>query len=177
MKNEILYIIANTSAKHVSAKIKRTPHLMGVISECFGSNIAEQTYNFLHEDSRVCQYTNDKQFTSLVDGYRNCGKAATCRCTREQVSNSVSISKSKTTIEENLAINKKREETNLRVYGVGNTGQTEKAKLAHKQLYEDAQKVAAIVDKVATTKLERHGDKNYNNGDQIRETFKNKRNV
>ena len=172
MKNEILYIIANTSAKHVSGKIKRTPHLMGVISECFGSNIAEQTYNFLHEDSRVCQYKNDKQFTSLVDGYRNCGKAATCRCTREQVSNSVSISKSKTTIEENLAINKKREETNIRVYGVGNTGQTEKAKLAHKLLYDDGDKVAILVNQVANTKLERYGDKNYNNPLQIASTFK-----
>lgn len=177
IKEQIIQIIENTNPnpKQVSAKIKKTPEIMDGIMESFGDTIPEKVYNFLHQGENICQYSNARKFTSLVDGYRNCGKANSCQCTREQVSKNVSSTKSKTTLEEKIATNKKREETNLRVYGVKNTGQTEKAKAAHKELYEDASKVAEIVDKVANTKLEKYGDKNYNNGDQIRETFKNKR--
>jgi hypothetical protein len=177
MKDKILEIIKN-KPKHFSQIIKRDVSLMDFIqkNKTVSSNIlAEEIYSVIYNESNICPLGNTKKFNSFNDGYRFCGPANRCECTKKLVSSSVKKSKSKTTTQEQKLINEKRANTNLKMHGVTNAGQTEQAKNTRSELYNNANRVQQLVAQVSDTKKERYGNANYNNSKKISETWKEKK--
>lgn len=177
IREQIQYIIDHTASKQLSQKLIKSNDLANEIRLYSGNTFAEKLYTYIHGYKSICKYGNLKKFKSFNDGYSNCGKASVCKCTKESVSLSVSASKQLTTKEENIQINEKRSKTNLDRYGVKNTGQTKKALENHKLFYSDPENVQNVVSQVSNTKLKRYGDKNYNNINQIKKTYKEKHNA
>lgn len=176
MKNKILDIIANFP-KHYSKMIKNDSELKEWI-EINASNLVstfpEKIYTAITNDSIICSHGNKKRFVSVKNGYSFCGKASVCQCCKESVSNSVSISKQECSDIEKQVINKKREQTNLKKYGVVNAGQTIKAKQNHKVFYDNPENIEKTNNKVKNTKQLRYGDSNFNNREQAKATYKQK---
>lgn len=170
-KEQIITLIKE-KPKHFSKIIKNNNELFSLVKDCYGSSVSEQIYNYLNPNQHTCAYNNTKQFASINDGYRNCGPANKCQCTREQVSTAVSTSKKQYTTEKKEQIQEKRKSTCLEIYGVDNVGQTQKAISAHKELYNNTQAVDNITQKIKQTKKEKYGDENYNNIEQIKKTSK-----
>ena len=70
----------------------------------------------------------------------------------------------------NQAKLKKTIETNMKKYGVSNTFQSPNGKKGFQNFYSDEKKVGASILKSKQTRLERYGDENYNNINQINQT-------
>lgn len=168
-------IIAITDPKFISAKVKRDTNLYAQVEPFYGTTISEKIYNVLAPNENVCNYGNFKKFTSSTIGYRNCGKAATCRCTSESVAQKVSDTKQLYSIAKKDAINDKRVVTCLEKYGVTNNGQTVIAKQKHTEVYQNKEDVNRISSKIAQTKLQTYGSKTYNNSEQAKQTWNEKR--
>jgi hypothetical protein len=153
--------------KHFAQMISRSPELLAEVNNISGDSIAEKVYKLLNPQTVViCEYGASKKFHSMATGYRFCGKPNSCQCARNTVAEKVSASKSSLTPVENANIHKKRVETNIKRYGVANTGQTKLAKERHKKLYENKDAVDEITQRVKATKKHKYGDENYNNNAQ-----------
>lgn len=168
-------IIAVTDPKVISSKVKREIDLYAQVEKFYGTTISEKIYNVLTPNEHVCKNGNFKKFTSLTIGYRNCGKSATCQCTRELVAQKISDTKQSYSTSEKDAINNKRVVTCLEKYGVTNNGQTTLAKQKHKELYQDKEIVDSISARIAETKLQNYGSETYNNSEQSKHTWDAKR--
>lgn len=176
MKDKILDIITNYP-RHYSKMIKNDSELKEWV-ESNASNTAssfpEKIYTSISNDSAICSYNNKKRFVSVNIGYSFCGKANKCQCCKKSVSDSVSFTKQEYSDTKKQAINKKREQTNLKKYGVGNVGQTSKAKNNHKVFYNNSDNIERINTKVKTTKQIKYGNANYNNREKAKDTYKQK---
>ena len=140
LRDKIVDLTENKK-KHFSRIIQKDPDLLQEISSSLGDTIPEKVYNYVHNNTtNICKKGNKKKFKSIIDGYICCGPMSTCECAREAVSAKISAIKQQETPEQKAAINAKRVETNTRVYGVGNTGQTEYAKSQHAKFYEEKSK-------------------------------------
>lgn len=168
-------IIAVTDPKLVSSKVKRDVDLYAQVDTYYGTTISEKIYNVVSPDEHICKHNNFKKFASLSLGYRNCGKSATCQCTRESVSQNVSSAKQLYSIDKKTEINSKRVATCVEKYGVTNNGQTAIAKQHHTALYQNKEEVDKITAKVAHTKLQTYGSTTYNNSEQSKLTWNAKR--
>lgn len=171
LKDKLRHLVATVSSKHLVKVVKhRHPDLVAAISKCHGVEFSEKMYQFLHEEFHICPNGNNYKFESFVQGYYNCGKAKVCKCTRESVGKKVSADKQSYSPERKQEINAKREATNQEWYGVGNVGQTDKAKQTRIEFYADDEKVAGATAKNKATKLLNHGNENYNNMEQTLKT-------
>lgn len=169
LKDKILEVMRELGDKHFSQRIKRTPELLEYVNQFPGETIAEKVYNIFNPNEKVCSRGNNKTFISINKGYVFCGKASSCQCSKESVSNKVSISKQNMTEEEIAASNAKRVETSLKKYGVTNNGQTTNALQKHAEFYADEEKVAEATRKGKLTTKERYGDENYRNSEKLSE--------
>lgn len=175
LQRQILDLVENYP-KHFAQKIKRDPVLYNFIQDHPGETVSEKSFNAVYpHEVRVCDTGNNKKFKSFQEGYKFCGTASRCECTKKAVSHSVKQSKSSITPERQQEINQKRTKTNLKKYGVANIGQTEKAKNAHAQVYSNPEKIVQINTKIAQTKSERYSDPKYNNSSQIKKTWNDKK--
>lgn len=137
MKDKIVEIVEKYS-KHYVRMIKNREELMTWVvthSKVSSDDIGLLIYSALNDVSNVCPYGKEKKFGGLSVGLRNCGSSKVCQCTREQVSKSVIQTKKTITEEQQKKINIKRAKTNLEKYGVENIGQTNLAKLKHREFY------------------------------------------
>jgi hypothetical protein len=167
--------IVENHPKHFAQMISRSPELLAEINSISGDSIAEKVYKLLNPQTVVvCEYGASKKFHSMAIGYRYCGKTGSCQCAKSAVSEKVSLHKASLSEDEKEKSHQKRVETNIKKYGVTNTGQTEKAKQRHKEVYKDRNKVSEINDKVAQTKIRKHGSSTYNNAEKISETWQSK---
>lgn len=174
-KQQILDIMDQYGPKHFAKKIKNTPELYEIVSDYPGDTVSEQVYNFLNPGNHVCHRGNKKVFNSITNGYRFCGKAGSCLCAKESVSQKCKESKESYTDDEKKIIQEKRVNTTMLKYGVTNNGQIEKAIQTRKELYSNQETVDALTKKVKQTKLERYGNENYNNIEKIKEKLSSKR--
>lgn len=157
--------------RHFSQMVKRSPDLMSVIDDIDGKSVAEKIYQLIHPDVKTqCEYGKKKKFHSMSDGYRYCGRASSCQCARESVSQSVSATKSLYTEEKKSEIQKKTKNTLASKYGVTNVGQLPIAKENHRRFYENKNQVKKVNEQVANTKKAKYGDKNYNNRSKSQKT-------
>lgn len=161
MKEIIENIIENTNPKQFSFSIKRNSELfkkceeIKIKHEC--STLVEAMYILYYDYNPVCKYGNRKKYITWNSGYGNCGKASSCLCSKEQVSSKVKDTKSKLSQEEKNKIQIKREKTNLKKYGVVNTGLLDKSRIKHKEFYENPENVSKQLKKWKNTVLERYG--------------------
>lgn len=173
IREELEVLIETTGERQLAAKIGKIPHIMSVLQPCYGAKVPEKLYNYLNPNAlRVCQFGNNRKFVSFPDGYKNCGRAAVCRCTNNNVSNSVIAAKKLVTPAQQQLTNAIRAATNLATHGVANIGQTPHARKMHAAFYADKSKVALATAKGKATRLERYGDENYSNREQAAITFK-----
>lgn len=175
-KNVIQELI-NTKPKHYAKIIQNKPELLAILVNIDGNTIPEKVYNYLNDTTAICKYGNRKKLNTITTGYKFCGKASQCQCTREAVSSNVSISKQQYTTEKNQEINHKRKLTILSTYGVENIGQADSTKIAHRQAYTNKDLVDGYVLKAKQTKLAKYGDENFTNIEKMKATFKEKYSV
>lgn len=162
MESHLRELVEKTSPKHLGHAIKRDPSLhtwiMNETKTWPDLNLSQRVRCILYADSPVCEKSgNTKIWKSIQEGFGFCGKAATCACAKQSVSEHVSASKKHVTEADKQKTNQKRAQTNLLKYGVTNTGQTLKAKQAHRELYADTQKVEQIVAQIQQTNLTKYG--------------------
>ena len=177
MKNLLISIIANTNPKNVSQTVKKNAELFAWVMSFGSTSISENIFKAVGNTVPHCPNGNVRQFKSLTDGYKFCGKSNACQCAKESVAAKVSATKADITAEQQLIINNKRKSTTLDRYGVLNVGQLESAKIAHSAVYEDKVVTTAISDKIKSTKQLKYQNSNYNNSAKIKQTFKEKRNA
>lgn len=158
--------------KHFSIILRKNSDVIEYIKENVPGTITEfinQLHYAVYRESPICQFGNTKKLKSFGT-YGGCGKTGSCQCLKESVSQSVSKSKKLATRQDIEKSNAARVNTNLKKYGVANTGQTEKARNAHRTLYTNQNKVSEISKRVKSTKLERHGNENFNNSNKTKST-------
>ena len=163
----------NSKPKHFTQILKRNTEVMEYINNTtinMGlTTFLEKLYYAVNLETNICKHGNVKQLKTFT-GYSFCGKTGVCLCAKESVSASVSASKKICTDEENDAITATRKSTSLARYGVTNNGQTQTAKMQHSIFYADKTKVDKIITQIKQTKLDNHGDANFNNRQKCMQT-------
>jgi len=158
---ELIEKLISEKPKHYAKIIKNNSELYNWVIR--NSSVAddkifpEKIYSAITQKSNLCHNGNELKFGDIKMGYRFCGKAGVCQCANASVSKKVSEKKASRTRQEIDEENKKREQTNLAVYGVSNTGQTVYAKQKHKELYNDLEKSKGITQNIIETLRERYG--------------------
>ncbi len=175
MKEQLQQIVDITSPKKIGQKVKSDSELYNWVQLHVGKTLSEKIYNILNPNTQYCELGNQKKFKSITKGYGFCGLAGRCACARAQVSEKVSSAKQQYSLSQKQEIQNKRQATVIDKYGVNNVGQLDTAKISRDAIYNDSLKVSEITKKVKNTKFERYNNSNYNNVDQIKETFKIKR--
>lgn len=140
MREKIQELKQKYGLKLFTRYVKKDPELWKWVLEnsdpkTHQNSISECVYTALTSEQKVCSNGKLKKFKGFNVGFVGCGKANTCECARLKVSESVKKTKGTFTEEQKIKTNKKREQTNLKKYGVSNTAQTQKAKQAHKKFY------------------------------------------
>ncbi len=148
-KNKIWEII-NTFPKQSVAKIKRDLSLWDwILNNCdpIADSPSTKIYTALTNEKQTCKCGSGKlrKLKSLKDGFRFCGKAATCKLAADSVSKHC---KESAKLWDKTAAKEKRAITNKNKYGVENAGQTSTAIAHHKDFYTDKEKVANNLEKI-----------------------------
>lgn len=160
--------------KHFSQIIKRDPELSAAIGLTVTSkqSIAELVFLTINPTTvQYCDLGNKLKFKSYKDGYGFCGPASSCECAKKSVSKSVHSSKSQLSNDQIERSNQRRMHTNIKKYGVANTGQLPIAKKNHSALYSDEVAVERLTRTIKSTKLARWGNENYNNSSKTKKTW------
>lgn len=174
-KKEIRSIIDEKGKKSCSKIIKS--------NEILWNEILDKTRNIHTNNSmlRINAYLSDKKSLTCKNNnilkYRDgnfvfCGRASSCACAKESVSNSVKKTKKARSKEDIDRENKKRENTILLKSNgeYSNNGQSKIAKEKHKEFYKDKDSVKKITDNHKNKCLEKYGVTNYSKTDD----YKNK---
>lgn len=176
MKDRILELRKKHGSKHFSRFVKKDLELWEwIISQTpkfVSISNSERIYLALNVNSNICSNNKQKKFKNFDTGYGFCGKTGICECARQSVSKNVSETKQKALDEERQKTSKKRKNTNLKKYGVENTGQTEYARLQHKNFYADKLKVADVIERFKQMCLEKYGVDNPKKSPFIQEKMK-----
>ncbi|XAI94013.1 putative Hef-like homing endonuclease [Pseudomonas phage vB_Pa-PAC2] len=155
--------LIKSKPKHFSVLIKKDLKLAEFVEQhCtnpYNTVYAAKVYTAITGEKEECKYGNTKKFNSINDGFRFCGTASSCKCCKESVSNNLVQLKK---IENKEISKKKREKTNLKKYGVSNTGQSAIALQNHAKFYENKQNVDKVTSKIKHTKSVKYGNKNFN---------------
>ena len=107
--------------KHFSVKIQKNPEMHdwvvknSLITDCL---FIEMLYSALYQKSNICRNGNIMKMSRFNSGFAGCGPSAKCQCTRETISQNVSATKKKYTIDQHIETNNKRTATMLAKYGV-----------------------------------------------------------
>lgn len=121
MKQKILDLFSK-QPKRFNQIIKNDPQLYNWVMENTlvpnSNNFSEIIYSAVYQVSNICSNNNAMKFNRFSNGYKFCGPAASCECTKNAISTSVKKTKSKTTAKEIERQNKKRTETMMQRYGV-----------------------------------------------------------
>jgi hypothetical protein len=161
--------------RHFSRMIKKDDDLAMLIEQnslIKSDNYAAVIRSALFQETGICSLGNTLKFKSITDGFGFCGRANSCECARKQVASSVSASIQNYSDTKKSEIQAKREQTNQKLYGVSNTGQTQKAIEAHTKFYENEDNVATVLETTQRTKLARHGNQHYTNIEKCKDTWK-----
>lgn len=173
--------ILNTVQQHprtYKTVIKNDPGLLDWVENNTLARIDHlptKIYSAVYQESNICPRGNQKKFVTFSRGFAGCGRASVCQCAAETVSEKVSRAKSVYSDHTKQQISQKRQATVQQRYGVKNVGQTLQAKQSRAQIYNNRDLVEQITKQVKQTKLKRYNDANYNNADQIKQTFRQKR--
>ena len=127
MKDMIANLVS-AKPKHYARLIKKHPQMLEWVranSRFISDSVPEMVYSALHGSDNHCQHGNKKKFVNITNGFSGCGPAASCRCTRENISNSVKLVKDSYSSAQRQAINNKRSETMLSRFGVMYNSQRE----------------------------------------------------
>lgn len=162
-RKKILDIIASTP-KRYNVIIQKDKELWKWILEnsttSLKDNVAAQIYSAVHGSNELCPNGKNRKFSSFNGGWKGCGRAATCKCTQDAVASAVSNKKKTRSSQDIENENKKRRATNLKKYGVENTGQIPEAKKAHVEFYTDTSKASAQLKKQKATMMLKYGVEN-----------------
>lgn len=159
MRDEILKLI-KSHPKHYGKMIRNNPDMLNWVNQnkkIQTQDFALLVYSALYDVNNICQFGNTKKFHGINQGFKNCGTAKECLCTKNKVSDSVKKKKDLITHERQTEINQKRKQTNIKKYGVGNIGQTDFAKKAHREFYLDESKVNVATNKFKQSMIETYG--------------------
>jgi len=167
MKDKILEIFKNMGSKHFSKGIKSDTKIWNWVLNNTKNithtiSMSERIYLSINNIEIICPISNKlKKFLTFEKGYGFCGKTGICACAKKSVSENVSKSKQEYSEETKKEINKKRDDTTFKLYGVTNNGQTTVAREKHKEFYKNEDNVKIAVKKCENTMMERY---NVNNG-------------
>lgn len=122
IKDQILEII-KTKPKHYTWAIKKDPILMKWIDDNTLVNdktlsLPIKIFSAINQESNICKYNNIKTLSRFNEGWVCCDIAANCKCTSENISASVSSTKSKVTEADQETTNLKRAKTMKKLFGV-----------------------------------------------------------
>lgn len=79
-------------------------------------SIVEHIYSALFGINNICKYGNKKKWKGWGSGFSGCGPAKTCKCTHENITNSVKNYKKTVTPEHQAEMNQKRSITMIEKY-------------------------------------------------------------
>ena len=130
MKDIILNLVS-TNPKHYVKLIKNDIKLRVWVEDnslISSSNFVEMIYSALFQISNICDKGNQKKFDRFSTGFRGCGPASICECTKSAISTGVSQTKLSYTDEKQTLINAKRDATMLDKYGVKFNSQRDEIK-------------------------------------------------
>lgn len=170
LKEEI-ELLVKTKPKHYAKIIKNSPDLLHEIEQCAGDTLPEKVYVYLYGSTKLCP---SEKFKSVTEGYVFCGRAASCKCAKASVSQKVSEAKQLYTAAATAVINQKRAETNLKTHGVENVGQTQSARRAHLEFYQNTENTIRVSEQIRQTKENRYNNPTFNNAVKIKETWRKK---
>lgn len=118
MRNTILKLVVSYPTTFIK-KIASDPALVDWITSntlLQSSHFPSVVYSAVFQQTNVCEYGNIKHYDRWSTGFKNCGPASICKCTRERISNTVSKTKQQWSSEQKQATNAKRKETMLQKY-------------------------------------------------------------
>lgn len=120
MKNKILEIYASSPKRYI-AIIKQDPELLEWVSnntKIVSDSLKDHLWHVISGESNVCKFGKIKKVERFPEGFKNCGAAFRCHCTKEALSAAVSNTKQQISVEEQRLINEKRAQTMIGRYGV-----------------------------------------------------------
>jgi G:T-mismatch repair DNA endonuclease (very short patch repair protein) len=121
LREEILELITH-SPKHYTRIIKANQELLDWIDANHlllpDSSLVAKIRSALYQETNRCSQGKTKQIKRFNQGFRGCGPASLCECTREKIINSVTYTKTQVSAAAQVDINKKRKETMQEKYGV-----------------------------------------------------------
>lgn len=120
MRDKILDII-RSHPKRYTHIIKNDEEMCDWISKNKKTNndkFSAQIYSSVYDISDKCINNNIKKFDRWSTGFIGCGPASTCLCTRNNISNSVTLTKQSISVSEKEKSNDKRKNTMISKYGV-----------------------------------------------------------
>lgn len=166
---DILQNIINTRPFYASRIIANNTEMWKwVMQHCDPLCIDDKTriYTAISGEKIQCPCGSGKlrKLSKWYSGLSFCGRAGKCSAAKEAV-----IKKCTAAAKgwDKKAAAAKRKTTNLKKYGITNTGQLEKSKLARKAVYDDPTKVKEILQKMQATNRERYGVDNPSQNPEI----------
>lgn len=120
MKEKIIQLYTKFP-KHYVRLIKKNYEILKWIddnSKINSGTLKDKIYSAISGESNVCPLGKLKTVSRISKGFKNCGPAAICECTKRELSLSISKTKQNQSKEEKSKINKKRASTMLKKYGV-----------------------------------------------------------
>lgn len=130
MKEKILELI-NSNPKQYAKIIAKDQLLLEWVNTntlIKTDHLPSNIFSAIYQQSNICKYENIKKFDRISTGFIGCGPAKSCKCTADNISKNVSISKLKQTPEEKIKTNDKRKTSMLEKYGVEFNSQREDKK-------------------------------------------------
>ncbi len=119
MRNTIEELI-DKNPRHYSVLIKKDKDLYQWVLDntlIQSENFIELLYSALHQETNICSNGNVRKISRLSQGWSGCGPAKICQCTRNNIADSVSITKNSISIEKKKESNKLRKDTLVSKYG------------------------------------------------------------
>lgn len=92
LPQEIIKQIIDNNPTNFSRIIQNDSNLVKWVIEntlVQSTNFAESCYSALHQVNNVCENGKIKNFTSIKDGYRGCGRAGVCQCANDLLKQSL----------------------------------------------------------------------------------------
>lgn len=179
MKTEILKLIQD-KPKHFSILIKKDEELYSWVmqnSVATSDDFVVHIFSSISGKNNICPLGNTRRYISInSDDFGFCGRAAKCQCCKNSVSEAVTQQKALITSEQQLEINKKREDTWRQLSGgtITNAGQTAKALATRQQLNQSNDYKQMVVDKRKATCIARFGADNINSTNPFLEQLRDK---
>ena len=135
------------------------------------SSDGETLYNFVYGKTKHCS-ENKTKFVSFSVGYVFCGKANTCQCAKDSVSDKVKQAKLLYNDEKKKSIKQKRQQTNIEKFGVANPFSD--TNLIQNSLFKkygvtNPRQIESVNEKIKQTNLSRYGVDNPAKNQDIKE--------